>query len=1058
MDSDLNGTHDGRNLISNEDNVNNTKYEDRKFVLKKVVKRTGEIQDFNSEKIKNAVLKAFDEVYPFKSEAENDEAATSITQKVMAELSLVNKEQLEIEKIQDIIEMILMKADPVVAKAFIIYRQKHAEQRAFRASLGIPYDNLKMPLNSLIVLAARYLLKDPNGKIIESPMQLFERVAKTVANAEKNFGKSDTEINDIKKQFYEVMTTFKFMPNSPTLMNAGTPNGQLSACFVLPVGDSLVEIYDAIKYAAIIQQSGGGTGFSFSRIRPYGDTVRSTSGIASGPITFMKVFNASTEAIKQGGKRRGANMGILRIDHPNILDFIVLKENEGVMQNFNLSVAVTDAFMKALKNNADYDLINPRNQQVVGRLNARAVWNLIITMAWKTGDPGIIFIDRINASYSNPVPKYGPIESTNPCVTGDTLMYTKEGLRRVVDLYNEGKEVDVKIDGRFGGGLSHASKVIKTGFKPVVRIKTEEGFSIKATRDHKFYSESRGWVEAGMLEPGEEIRVLNEKGAFGNSGSMAEGRLLGWLVGDGHINHGTGNDRAVLSFYGNDKTIAGVFEDYVNDVVRKPVNHHTYHVGLVYVDSRNMVSLSSKRLKEYAVSKGLGVEKLQVPEVVFRGSKEMQAGFLQGLFEADGTVNIAGKSRRSVRLSSISEKLLQDVQMLLLNFGIYSRIYLNRKDAGFKVLPGPDRMPKTYATKPYHDLVITGEGLLTFAEQIGFISDRKNSALLSAVNGYTKGPYTERYVARVSLIEEAGEEEVYDIIEPKTHSFIANGMVVHNCGEQPLYPYDSCNLGSINLAKMVKRVDHHFEVDWDDLRRVVRIAVRFLDNIVEVNKYPIPQIDKMSKSIRRIGLGIMGWADMLIKLGIRYDSNEALMLAENVMKFINDNARKASQELAVERGPFPDFNDSIWAKLGFPPLRNSTLTTLAPTGSISIIAGGSSQGIEPIFSVVYLRNVRESLGSSLLEVNNEFEALAVENNFYSEELMQKLAGLTSIQDVEEIPANIRKLFVTAHDIAPEWHVKMQAAFQKYTDSAVSKTINFPNWATPQDIEKAYNLA
>jgi len=656
-----------------------------------VRKRNNDLVGFDSAKIERAIAAAYNEVYPFKTD-ENLEEARKIALKVIQELRMMNKEEVSVEQIQDIIEMVLMKSDAAVAKSFILYRNKHAEQRAFRASLGIPYDDLKVPLNSLIVLSARYLLRDANGKIIESPRMLFERVSNAVAAAEAKYGKSETEVKNIAKEFFDLMTSFKFMPNSPTLMNAGTENGQLSACFVLPIGDSLSEIYDALKYAALIHQSGGGTGFSFSRLRPSGDIVHSTSGIASGPLSFMKVFDASTEQIKQGGKRRGANMGILRVDHPNILDFIVMKENEGVMRNFNLSVAITDAFMKALKHNEDYDLINPRNNQVVGRLNARAVWNLIVTMAWKTGDPGVVFIDRINASFSNPVPKYGPIESTNPC------------------------------------------------------------------------------------------------------------------------------------------------------------------------------------------------------------------------------------------------------------------------------------------------------------------------------------------------------------------------------GEQPLYPYDSCNLGSINLAKMVKHVDHHYEVDWEELRRVVRLSIRFLDNIIDVNKFPLPQIEKMNMSIRRVGLGVMGWADMLIRLGIRYDSNEALVLAENVMKFINDNARKMSEELAVEKGPFPDFKDSIWARLGYPPLRNSTVTTIAPTGSISIIAGGASQSIEPLFAVVYTRNVRESLGSNLLEVNNEFEQYAIENGFYSEELMERLAGMNSIQDVEEIPREIRRLFVTAHDVAPEWHVKMQAAFQKYTDSAVSKTINFPNWATPQDIEKAYNLA
>ncbi|MCL5115489.1 MAG: adenosylcobalamin-dependent ribonucleoside-diphosphate reductase [Candidatus Marsarchaeota archaeon] len=404
------------------------------------------------------------------------------------------------------------------------------------------------------------------------------------------------------------------------------------------------------------------------------------------------MFDIATEQVKQGGKRRGANMGILRIDHPDILDFIMLKENEGVMRNFNISVAVTEKFMTALSENKDYDLINPRSGKVVGRLNARAVWNLIVTMAWKTGDPGLVFLDRINSSFSNPVPKYGPVESTNPC------------------------------------------------------------------------------------------------------------------------------------------------------------------------------------------------------------------------------------------------------------------------------------------------------------------------------------------------------------------------------GEQPLYPFDACNLGSINLAMMVKRTDHHFEVDWEELRRITRLGVRFLDDVIDANKYPLKQITDIVNAIRRIGLGVMGWADMLIKLGIRYNSNEALLLAEQIMSFISNEGRKMSQELAEERGPFPAFKDSIWYRLGYKPIRNSTVTTIAPTGTISIIAGGTSQGIEPIFSVAYLRNVHESLGYNLIEVNNEFERRALENGYYSEELMKELAGKVSIQDVEQIPPEERRLFVTAYDISPEWHVKMQAAFQKYVDNGVSKTINFPSWATPQDIETAYRLA
>ncbi len=658
----------------------------------KVVKRNGNVVEFDENHIFDAILKAFKSVYPDKSASYTKEHTEEITKSVVESISGMKKAKIKVEEIQDIVESKLMQSEPKVAKAYILYRHKHAQVRLFKASLGIEEDDLKMPLNSLIVLAARYLLKNEDGSLKETPKQLFTRVAKAIASVENNYGKSDEEVAKIEREFYEEMTHFNFMPNSPTLFNAGTPLGQLSACFVLPVEDSIVGIFDSLKNTALIHQSGGGTGFSFSRIRPENDFVKSTGGVASGPISFMKIFDAATQEIKQGGKRRGANMGILRIDHPDILNFIVAKENEGVLRNFNISVAITDDFMRALQSGSDYKLINPRTGKATGKLNSNAVWNLIVTMAWKTGDPGLVFIDRMNSTYSNPVPKYGPIESTNPC------------------------------------------------------------------------------------------------------------------------------------------------------------------------------------------------------------------------------------------------------------------------------------------------------------------------------------------------------------------------------GEQPLYSYDSCNLGSINLANMVRREDGKREIDWAKLKHTVELGTRFLDDVIDANKYPIPEIDRVSRAIRRIGLGVMGWADMLIELGIRYDSNEALMLAENVMGFITDTARKASEELAKEKGEFPEFKNSIWYKLGYPPLRNSTVTTIAPTGTISIISGGVSQGIEPIFSVVYMRNVHESLGSDLIEVNNEFENYSIEEGFYSDELMKKIAGKNSIQEVEEIPENIRKIFVTAYDVAPEWHVKMQAAFQKHTDNAVSKTINFPSYATPQDIEKAYLLA
>ncbi len=1029
-----------------------------RLLIEKIRKRDGRIEDFNKEKIKNAILKAFIAT----GEGDGREAER-IAEKVVRKAEKEFRYDIPgVENIQDIVEEVLVEEGfAKVAKAYILYREKRAEVRRLKKFFGVQ-DELKLNVNAIKVLQRRYLLRNEKGEVIETPAQLFMRVAESIAGVD---GKYDEGYDRTVKEFFDAMSSLLFLPNSPTLMNAGTELGQLSACFVIKIEDSLESIFDALKHMAIVQQSGGGTGFSFSRLRPKGDIVRSTRGVASGPVSFMRIFDVATDVIKQGGKRRGANMGILKIDHPDVVDFITSKQVENVLENFNISVGVTHAFMDSVEGGKEYSLVNPRNGKVVKKVSARDIFDLIVNSTWQSGEPGLIFIDEVNRH--NPTPALGDIESTNPCITGDTQIATSRGLERIADVVDKDREM--LVDPRLNGGkpqLRKAVKIFRTGFKKVYTLRTRCGYELRATAGHPLLTPS-GWKNLSELKPGDRV-LIQSAGCFSkNYGLPVDvqkintltgrrlnlptlwseelGVVLGWLIGDGAL---TGK-KAIFYFCMEEIELMPYFATILKKWnMGREVEPHEYEgVPRLQYHENGMVEFFF----------GLGVKKAksldrEVPMAIFTAPEETVAGFLRALFTANGAIG-TGKNNGEIWLRSASERLLKQVQLLLLNFGIKSRGYTCRhsfsKPFDYTTVNGEDRFYRS-GKNQYYELVITRESIGRFAREIGFLPGKKHKAFLEKISDRRGSFYADSFEDEVVSIEESGEEDVYDLKEPEYHSFIANGMVVHNCGEVPLLPYESCNLGSINLSKVVKKG----EIDWELLGNLTRLGVHFLDNVIDVNMYPLKEIEGMTKANRKIGLGVMGFADLLLILGIPYDSQEALDTAEKIISFISEEAREESRRLALSRGSFPNFEVSIYASK-YDALRNATVTTIAPTGTISIIAGTTS-GIEPLFAVSFVRDVLE--GTKLLEVNPVFEKVARERGFYSKELMLKIAKTGSLQGIAEIPEDIKRVFVTALDISYEFHVRMQAAFQKYVDNAVSKTINMPSTAGLEDVRNAFWLA
>jgi ribonucleoside-diphosphate reductase alpha chain len=935
----------------------------------------------------------------------------------------------------------------------------------------------KLSKNGLEVAKKRYLRTDMEGKTLETVGEMLWRVAYHMAKPEVNWAGNGIVMETANK-FYERMVSLKMVCAGKAMFEAGNPGGtgQLSSCFVLPIEDSIGKIFKTLGDAAVVHKNNGGTGFNFSKIRPHGDKVKNVPGASSGPVDFLKAYSAALSQILQGAKRQGANIGILNADHPDIEEFIDLKDQDGTIKNFNVSVGVTDAFMQAVEDDKYWNLINPRNGEVIKRLKAKTLFNKIAEQAWKSGDPGLMFLD--NTERGNTVPNFGKLDATNPCVTGDTMVATDKGWERIDQLINRG-EVSVIVDTRVIGGqkieTKKTTKVIKTGDKQVYKIETKSGYSVKATADHKIMTID-GWKVVELLRVGDKVLIQSGQGEFekaskflfewdnkkvGDNGRNYQfqlptnwnkklGVLLGWLVGDGFIREETEKHGAYLNLtFGRGKEKA---RDYFLELLSKWCGSARAHEA---TERTRQIFVSSKFVVDYFIRLGVGTRRSEykrVPNSIFTAPKDVVIGFLQGLFSSDGTVGYVKNKSAYVRLTSKSRDLLTDVQLLLLQLGIKARIYDRSRGERINLFPeykNANGEIKRYGSDgALWELEISKDVVIKFVDEIGFLFDMHSDKVELL---RSKDYYSTKWDDAITKIEKLGVEPVYDLTEPETHSFIANGIVVHNCGEIALFPYESCNLTSIDLARHLKSNT----IDWDDLKETVKLGVRFLDNMIEVNAYPVPEIEATVKNgNRRIGLGVMGFAHVLYRMGIPYNSSEAVKLAKELAKFIYDNAAEASAELAEIRGNFNNWDLSIYPAKG-QPMRNCAVTMIAPTGTISILADTSS-GIEPVFSLVTKRRTFYEDDKS----NHSTKEMYMVDPVFEEYIGKRKEVLEQVAngDYSGLTAEEKKLFVTTHQIKPEWHVKIQAAWQKYFDNSISKTVNFGHDATVDDVKETYMMA
>jgi len=921
---------------------------------------------------------------------------------------------------------------------------------------------IKLTDSAETVLSKRYYMKDDEGQVSETWPDLCLRVATAISQPETGNRK---EIRDL---FYAAILNRDFLPNTPCLMNAGKEKGQLAACFTIGIEDNMTSIMKAASDTAIIHQSGGGTGFNFSNLRPEGEMVKSTHGVASGPISFMRIFDTTTDVVKQGGARRGANMGILSVDHPDIFKFLSAKSIEGKFSNFNFSVALTDEFMQAVENDTNFDL--RFKDKVYQTVKARDIWTKIVEGAWKNGEPGAFFID--NAEKTNPIPHIGKIVATNPCFDGSQRVLTKHGYQRFNDP-NTDKTAWVssvtsdKIEEAQYLPLNWVGKTQELAETVLVILGNNQ--EIICTPNHRFWT-AEGWCEAKDLV-GKLVRraepTYNQRNANPHLTPMLA-EAIGWFVGDGWINNGDGKG---IVFQANALDQEEV--DYVKSLVEHIVDKADTSVNRRLDDKHSISSYSVKTecnsttyhisvepsrwfMDTFGLDYGWKSNNKYIPEVIFTANKECQFAFLRGYFTADGTVNYTclvgdGKAKSvNVRCSTVSKQLAQDTATLFSQFGV--RVYISKRLGRKKLMPGSDRTPTEYICKDEYRVMMGGWDYKFYSENIGFGYERKNNKLRTGPGARVgnRNKATQRWYEKVKSVIPNGDLPVYCCNQPLTNTIAVNGYVVSQCGEVPMLNYNSCCLASINLTNCLIGVDYvnaiskegklgvvRYSINTDKLRDTVGIAVRFLDNLVEVNSYPIPEIEEVTKANRQLGLGVMGWADMLFKLGIRYDSQEACDLAAKIMSDIRRYALEESIVLAKQRGAYVNLPK------GKEKVRNSTLTCIAPTGTISIF-GDCSSGIEPIFSYVVRANRVDTAlydtARSVLEWcnDNKVEPLdpGIKPGMTDKEINERLYAVN-----EKYKEILPSYFVVSKDVPWEWHIKMQAAFQNNgVDLAVSKCV------------------